>query len=195
MRTSQFLKRNLTYFWRTNLAVILGVAAAVAVLAGALLVGDSVRGSLRDLFLQRLGNTDHVVTGQRFLPRSASRLTFNNMSSFVAGGFAAALPLIAINGAITNETSRRLASDIQVYGVDERFWAFHGRDVKAPSNREILISDSLARELGNKAGDAVLLRIEKPSEIPIESLHSKKEDLGRTAASECAGITFLSRTR
>ncbi len=40
--------------------------------------------------------------------------------------------------------------------------------------------EPLARELGSNAGDALLLRIEKPSEIPVESLHSKKEDLGRT---------------
>ena len=53
MRLSTLLSRNLIYFWRSNLAVVLGVATAVAVLAGALLVGDSVRGSLRDLFLQR----------------------------------------------------------------------------------------------------------------------------------------------
>ena len=66
MTTAQLLKRNLTYFWRTNLAVVAGVAIAVSVLAGALLVGDSVRGSLRDLFLQRLGNTDHVVTSAGF---------------------------------------------------------------------------------------------------------------------------------
>src|SRR5262249_32663207 len=59
-------KRNLTHFWRTNLAVVLGVATAVAVLAGALLVGDSVRASLRDLALARLGKTDFVITAQGF---------------------------------------------------------------------------------------------------------------------------------
>jgi hypothetical protein len=40
MRTALLLKRNLAYYWRTNLAVVCGVAVAVAVLAGALLVGD-----------------------------------------------------------------------------------------------------------------------------------------------------------
>jgi hypothetical protein len=58
MRQRQLVARGLRYYWRTNLAVIAGVATAVAVLAGALLVGDSVRGSLRDLVLQRLGATD-----------------------------------------------------------------------------------------------------------------------------------------
>ena len=29
-------------------------------------------------------------------------------------------------------------------------------------------------------GDSILLRIEKPSDIPVESLHGRKEDPGRT---------------
>src|SRR3979409_1309926 len=66
MRTGQLLKRNLNYYWRTNLAVILGVATAVSVLAGALLVGDSVRASLRDLAVQRLGKTDFVIGSRNF---------------------------------------------------------------------------------------------------------------------------------
>ena len=66
MRTSTLLARNLAWFWRTNLAVVLGVATATAVLAGALLVGDSVRASLRDLVLSRLGNTESVVSSQGF---------------------------------------------------------------------------------------------------------------------------------
>ena len=66
MQTSTLIKNNLTYFRRTNLAVMLGVAAAVSVLAGALLVGDSVRGSLRELRLGRLGHTDQVMTSTNF---------------------------------------------------------------------------------------------------------------------------------
>ena len=45
---------------------------------------------------------------------------------------------------------------------------------------EVLVSEALARELGSNAGDALLLRVQKPSDIHIESLYSKKEDLGRT---------------
>ena len=36
---NRLILRNLLYYWRTNLAVIGGVAAAVAVLSGALLGG------------------------------------------------------------------------------------------------------------------------------------------------------------
>ena len=64
--------RSATYYWRTNLAVLLGVGAAVAVLGGALLVGDSVRGSLRDIALGRLGKTDQALVVRR--SSSAKRL-------------------------------------------------------------------------------------------------------------------------
>ncbi len=53
--------RSLRYFWRTNLAVASGVGVAVSALSGALVVGESVRGSLRELALARLGRTDSIV--------------------------------------------------------------------------------------------------------------------------------------
>ena len=39
--------------WATSLATAAGVAVAAAVITGSLIVGDSVRGSLRDLALDR----------------------------------------------------------------------------------------------------------------------------------------------
>ncbi|HEY7698071.1 MAG TPA: hypothetical protein VIE88_06615, partial [Vicinamibacteria bacterium] len=56
---ASLVRNNLRYYFRTHLAVVAGVAVAVGVLTGALVVGDSVRGSLRDLFVRRLGKTDH----------------------------------------------------------------------------------------------------------------------------------------
>ena len=66
MQTTQLIKRSLAYYWQTNLVVVLGVAIAVSVLAGALLIGESVRGSLRDLFERRLGKTDDLITAPNF---------------------------------------------------------------------------------------------------------------------------------
>ena len=56
----------LLYHARTQVAVALGVAAGTAVLAGALLVGDSVRGSLRRLTLDRLGRISEALVPSRF---------------------------------------------------------------------------------------------------------------------------------
>ncbi len=180
MRTVQLLKRNLTYFWRTNLSVMMGVAAAVAVLAGALLVGDSVRASLRDLLLERLGSTSYVVSSPTFF-RDSLAAELAQDEQFRASGLTAACPLIVIRGSALHEQSRRQGGQVTVYGVDERFWKFNGiGSDHTLGNREVFISEGLARELGSRAGDSLLISVEKPSEIPVESLHGRKEDQGRT---------------
>jgi ABC-type lipoprotein release transport system permease subunit len=46
--------------------------------------------------------------------------------------------------------------------------------------RDALVSEGLAEELASGAGDTLLLRVEKPSDIPAESLHGRKDDVGRT---------------
>src|SRR3954468_24566606 len=61
MKAWRFILWRLRHYRRIHLAVALGVAVATAVLTGALLVGDSVRGSLRDLTLQRLGRIDSAI--------------------------------------------------------------------------------------------------------------------------------------
>jgi len=178
MRTSQLLKRNLVYYWRTNLAVVLGVAAAVAVLSGALLVGDSVRGSLGDLFLQRLGRTEQVISGAGFFREQLAE-ELNRVAS-IERGFTGAAPLIEIEGSVSHEINKTRAGKVRVYGVDGRFWRFHEREVRTPEGREVLLGDGLARELGAKPGDSVLVQVEKPSDVPIESLYGQKDDLART---------------
>lgn len=178
MQTSTLLFRNIAYYWRTNLAVVLGVATAVAVLAGALLVGDSVRASLRDLFLLRLGNTSQVISSTGFF-REKLVDDLQSHGRFDEA-FKGACPLVALNGLVTDERSGRRASGVNVYGVDDRFWKFHGREDKTPGDRDIRLSADLARELGSEAGASILLRIEKPTAIPAGSLHGRKDDLGRT---------------
>src|SRR5688572_4390567 len=179
MRTSRLLKRGLAYYWQTNLVVVLGVATAVAVLAGALLIGASVRGSLRDLVSQRMGNTDHIVASTGF---------FSERLATDAGG----APLIALEGVVVHEPSQRRAGSVKVYGVDERFFQFNGVANVALENRQASISEDLKTELGAQPGDSLLLRLEKPSDIPLESLHGRKEDPGKTIRLNATGA--LSRS-
>ena len=151
-------------------AVLLGVATATGVLGGAALVGESVRASLRDLVLKRLGNTDSVVTRSGFFREE------------LAAAFQPAAPVIAMEGVVEHEASGKRAAGVQVYGVDERFWKFKGASPGASRlvGREVFLTAALSRELGAKAGDEILVRIPKPSAIPLETLHGRKEDVGRT---------------
>src|SRR3984893_10320051 len=62
----RLLLRNLIYHRRGNVAVFFGVALGTAVLTGALLVGDSLRGSLQSLALDQLGWVDEALVGSHF---------------------------------------------------------------------------------------------------------------------------------
>ena len=138
MRTSTLLARNLTWYWRTNLAVLLGVATATGVLAGALLVGDSVRASLRDLVLSRLGNADSVVTRDGFFREAAG------------GGVGPACPMIAIDGVAAHEPSGRRAVACRCTESTSASGNFRVKPGEPPRGREILLSAALAQELGEQ---------------------------------------------
>lgn len=134
--------------------MVAGVATAVAVLSGALLVGSSVRASLRRMATERLGRTDSVATGSIFFREALATET---------GG----CPLIAIEGVVSNPETKRRALAVPVYGVDERFWTFHGWT--APQGAAI--TRALERETGT---GELILRLDRPSAIPKESLHGRK---------------------
>ena len=187
MTTRDLVVRGLRHYWCTNLAVIAGVATAVSVLAGALLVGDSVRGSLRDLVLQRLGRADRVVVAAGFF-REALADDLHKDPAF-GPAFSGITPLAVMQGLVTGQQSGQRASRVQVYGVDDRFWTFHGvAGRQGPGNRDAFLSRALAADIGAADGSTVLVRVERPSAIPVESLHGQKEDPGRTMRLTVRGI-------
>lgn len=186
MKTTDLILGSLRHYWRTNLAVIAGVATAVAVLSGALLVGDSVRGSLRDLVLARLGKTDRVVFSTGFF-RERFAGDLQNDPSF-RQAFVAAVPLLILQGAVTDQGTGRRASNVAIYGVDDRFWQFHGVARSGPADRDALVSRALAADIGASDGGTVLVRLERPTAIPIDSLHGVKEDPGRTIRLTVRGV-------
>jgi ABC-type lipoprotein release transport system permease subunit len=175
----RLVARALVHYWRTNLAVVAGIATAVTVLAGALLVGDSVRGSLRQLVLDRLGRTDYVVTTASGFFREQLASDIQSDASF-AERFHSISPLVVMSGLAIDQSSGRRVLGVQVYGVDDRFWKLMQSDAQPPEGRELLLSPALARDLGSAPGATVLLRIPRPSDIPIDSLHGRKEELGQT---------------
>src|SRR3954454_13510695 len=111
----RLLLRNLFYHWRGNAAVFLGVAVGTAVLTGALLVGDSLRGSLRNLAEKQLGWVDQAMISGRFIRTE------------VASGIPAATvsPALLLQGAATAKAGRR-AGRVTILGVDQHFWSGYG---------------------------------------------------------------------
>jgi ABC-type lipoprotein release transport system permease subunit len=187
MRQSRLILRGLTYYWRTNIAVVIGVATAVAVLAGALLVGDSVRGSLRDLVVQRLGRTDITLVSAGFFREQLADDLIRHEA--FAPSFAAVAPLISVQGVVTVQESGRRVGRVRVYGVDDRFWRFHGQSpIARVGERDVLVNEALAKEIDARTDAAILVRVQRPSAMPLESLQGRKDDLGRTLRLTVRGV-------
>ena len=160
----------LRHFARSNLAVMVGVALATAVISGALIVGDSVRASLRTLSLQRLGQVDHVVRGPRFFRQDlAAQLAGPDLKTVA--------PAIIVTGSVQtghakSQNSRR-AGHVEVYGVDASFWKL--AEVEAPP-AGMAISRRLAEQLQLKVEDKVSLVVEIPATIPRDALLGEREE-------------------
>ena len=180
MRLRTLVLRSLAHHRATNAAVVLGVGVAVAVLAGALLVGHSVRASLRELALARIGRTDVAVVGTR--PFAAS------LAERLASPSRATVALLSVRGVVTEPASGRRASPVDVWGVDAGFWAFHGVAAPALGERDALVSPALAEELGAAVGATLLVRAEAAQAIPGSTLFGRRDDPGRALRLRVAGV-------
>src|SRR5262245_48822062 len=115
------LRRTLIFHWRGSVAVLLGVIVGTAVLTGALLVGDSLRGSLRALTLDRLGRIDATLLSERpFRAELATLLAKDDPH------IALIAPALILRGAILvrdgeGKVTRRVGR-VQIVGVEPSFW-------------------------------------------------------------------------
>src|SRR5262245_39473277 len=146
---------SLRYYWRTHAAVALGVASAVAVIAGALLVGHSVRESLHALTIGRLGQTQVLVAADHPFTTALSDRLSAQLAKANAGTQPHVVPLFTLTGAARQESSGRRAHDVLVYGVDDRFFTFHGVTMKAPAESDALLSPDLGAELSVAVNDPI----------------------------------------
>jgi len=186
------MRRSLIYYWRINLAVMMGAAVATAVLSGALLVGDSVRGSLRDLALDRLGKVDFALSLNRFVRQDLADDIFQD-ARFQAH-FDKAVPAILSIGSITHAKTKAHAAGVNLLGVDQHFadlfpddstsaiisLSFSSPDQIFPS---VVINEALRKELNANVGDDILINLQRPSDIHRETLlgSRKVSDLVKTA--------------
>lgn len=182
MRLLTYHRRALSFHWRTNLAVTLGVAVGTAALTGALLVGDSMRGSLREAALGRLGRVDHALVASRFFREELASeiLTLSEFPAHVVQ----VTPTILLAGGASHVSSRARANRISVIGVDESFWELKGEgtgfDPPELTGRTVILNEPLATELGAGPGDEILVRLGKPSDIATETLLGRRDNTTST---------------
>ena len=180
MKLRRLLLRNLTYYRLINFPIILGVAIAVAVLSGALMVGQSVRSSLRGLVYERIGSAEYSLTAEHFFREDL-------MNAFAPR--IASCPIIFLKGVVVHDRTGIRSYNVNVYGVDAGFWRFHGVKVPPfPDDRSVFAGVSLARQLNIQPGDDLLLKIESQQAIPREWLYGRRDSIGRTLRLKCREI-------
>jgi ABC-type lipoprotein release transport system permease subunit len=170
----QLIFRSLRFYARSHLGSVLGVAVAGTVLVGALAVGDCARESLREMALARLGKIDFVLPGKDRLFREG--LAADLRSDLGNGLVAAALVL---PGTAANSDGSQRANHTLILGVDDNFWRLAQSAPRLSDDwtNGVVLNEPLARQLGVKAGDTVLLRSQKPSLLSLEAPITPQNDL------------------
>jgi ABC-type antimicrobial peptide transport system permease subunit len=161
--------RNAGYHWRSNLPVLLGVAVGAAVLAGALMVGDSLRGSLRERAVRQLNGVQSAYLGNRLIRAEVA----GQLPGLVS-------PAMILQGSIRSDPEsgepKRIAR-VTVVGVPP-FGSDQLRLIglnAPPQEGRAVLSARVADALGVKPGDAVELGVERFSNVPRSSLLGRRE--------------------
>ncbi|HBN76465.1 MAG TPA: hypothetical protein DD473_11725 [Planctomycetaceae bacterium] len=192
MNRPQLILRTLRYYWRTNLAVLLGVAVGAAVICGALIVGDSVRFSLEQMTLDRLGNVDYALSGSRFFREEIASDIAEDLSKQPGGGAIKVAPAILLTASLqferTSESAEEsyenrndeptilTAGQVNLMGLDERLWKMLKGDVaKLPDENSLVLNRRVADQLKIQEGDELFVYVDVPQTIPQESLLGERD--------------------
>lgn len=195
--------RSSLYFFRSNTALAFGIAAATAVIVGALVVGDSVRGSLRKLVVDRLANVDVLLHSRVFFDPEILSEAAQDKDIVVA-------PSILLSQATVerNESgSLTRASQVQLLAVSSGFWdSSNSFNSELPGEvlgeDEAAVNQALALELGLEIGDEITVRgntlIGVSGDNPLGSREDESASIPRQKVKfilpdeSVGGITFIS---
>lgn len=165
MKFRDYVLQSARHYWRGHLGLLFGTFLAATILAGSMLVGDSVRASLRRVAELRLGKMEGgVLGGDRWFTEGLARK-------------AKAVPLIIATGSASAANAKARVNGAQVLGVAADFWKLSpsGKAV-AFDTSSVAVNEPLAAKLGLKVGDTVLVRLERPSAISRDAPLSGSTD-------------------
>ncbi|HNX57008.1 MAG TPA: ABC transporter permease, partial [Prolixibacteraceae bacterium] len=164
MSLTKYILRTIRHYLKLNFTIVLGIALSTAILVGALIIGDSVRYSLQQITVQRLGKTSQVITaGERLFGQQLAE-------KMAAKTHAQVAPVLRANGfGVINGGELRI-NQLAVWGIDKAFGEFSVQpelfDLKG---NEVAINENLASLAHLKVGDQLLLRLNKLNTFPANT--------------------------
>ncbi|MEI8038760.1 MAG: FtsX-like permease family protein, partial [Verrucomicrobiota bacterium] len=164
MTGAAFVLRGLRFHRTSYLGVLAGAALGAMVLLGALLAGDSVQATLRQLAEARLGRVDAVLLGGDRLFRAA-------LADELAAEGVAAAPVMMVKATVSVPRTGRALGSVQVLGVDRRFWQLGpgGGQAAPPQGHGLFVNEPLAHSLDLGPNETLVLRFDKPALIASDA--------------------------
>ncbi|MFO1461565.1 MAG: ABC transporter permease, partial [Verrucomicrobiota bacterium] len=189
MTLRDLARRSRRHFWRSHLGLLAGTSVAAAVLVGALVVGDSVRGTLQARVRERLGFgivsamdlRDRFVTTN--LPaRMSSKFPAPGVSSLRTGDILrydnTPVGELVLPATATRQDGASRANQVRLHGVTPAFilQLSYWLGSNAPAGNNVWLGEPLARQLQASVGDSLVLRIHRPGALSREAVLSPRDD-------------------
>lgn len=167
MSFRKLILRSIWFYRKLNLTIVLGIALSTAILVGALIIGDSVKYSLQQITVQRLGNTSQVIT-------AGERLFRQQLAKELAGKTGVKTSaLLRANGFGVIGGGELRINQLAVWGVDStlgpRALGANHPEAFILKDNEAAINENLAALSGLKVGDELLLRVNKLNTFPANT--------------------------
>lgn len=159
MTPRRLIFKSLCYYWKPYLAAVLGLAVSTAVVTGALIIADSVKSTIRQNALSRLGSIRLALSAPRLIPISRE---------------SNATPAILLNGSTMTDESVASVTDVTVVGIDSWFGKSFGSPMVLPGDGQCVLNQRLADELSVKEGQDILVSVPLQSQAPISSLFGRR---------------------
>ena len=186
--------KSLAHYWRLNLCLAAGVFLASAVLTGSLVVGDSVKATLAEQGMLRVGKIDlALVGGDRFFTEGMADRVRENLGGMSSGVEHLTPAILTLGTARTDDGSQR-ANRVQIIGVTDAFWALADtKNPAAPGEEFFAINEALAARLGVGLEDEIRAQSEKPGDVPRDAPLAGSLESAENAARFSGAVTHIIR--
>ena len=174
MTTCSLVLNSFRFYARSHVGTLLGVAVGAMVLVGAMLVGESVRGSLRDMAAARIGQAQLALpSGDRLFRTDLARHLADELQTATAA-------TLQLPGVAKRPDDKWRANNVVVMGVDAAFWKLaleqpDFADIPIPKDA-VVLNERLARQLRVEKGDVVNLSVHNPSQLSRDAPMAPIED-------------------
>lgn len=164
----KYIIRSIVYYFKQHIALFFGVVVSATVLAGGLIIGDSISYSLKKMIDIRLGKTEYAVkSGTRFMDTKLAYKLSDELQVPTA-------PLLMLKGIATQSITGQRVNNVGIIGVDSTFSSICYATFPTPENDLAVVGNTLAKRMGLKVGDMLLLRVESANRIPVNAPFAKE---------------------